>query len=142
MYCDKGKISAVIAVAALYIFFAVTGIGCPIKFITGISCAGCGMTRAWLAVLHLDFKTAFYYHPLFWTIPPALAVLLLRRHFSKKILSILLFLFVLLFVIVYLYRMIWGDGHIVVFDPGNNIVFRIIRFVLRRKDYVLQQLRS
>lgn len=31
------------------------------------------------------------------------------------------------FVIVYLYRMFIGDGNVVVFEPQNNIVFRIIR---------------
>ena len=31
------------------------------------------------------------------------------------------------FVIVYLYRMLIGDGNVVVFEPQNNIVFRIIR---------------
>lgn len=128
----KDMITAAAVVIVLYIVFAVTGIGCPIKFITGISCAGCGMTRAWLAVLHLDFEAAFYYHPLFWTIPPAAAVFLLKQHFSKKMLSILLFLFVALFAIVYLYRMIYGDGSIVVFDPGNNIIFRILKKVVWR----------
>ena len=133
MRCEaKELIIAAAAVAALYVIFAVTGIGCPIRFITGISCAGCGMTRAWLAVLHMDLKEAFYYHPLFWTIPPALAVFLFKQHFSKKMLSILLFLFISLFAIVYLYRMICGDGSIVVFEPGNNIIFRILRKVLRR----------
>ena len=33
------------------ILLYVTGIGCPIKFWTGVSCPGCGMTRAWLAAL-------------------------------------------------------------------------------------------
>ena len=54
---------------ALIIFFVygvltILGIGCPIKYLTGISCAGCGMTRAWRCVLKLDFARAFSYHPL------------------------------------------------------------------------------
>lgn len=50
------------------------GIGCPIKFMTGVSCPGCGLTRAWLEVLRLDVPAAFAYHPLFWLVPPALVV--------------------------------------------------------------------
>lgn len=38
---------------------------CPFKSLFGIDCPGCGMTRALIAALKLDFKTAFHYHPLF-----------------------------------------------------------------------------
>lgn len=33
--------------------------GCPFRFFFGISCPGCGMTRALLAALRLDFAAAF-----------------------------------------------------------------------------------
>ena len=56
----RGMISAISAVVILYIFLECFGITCPIKFITGVSCAGCGMSRAWLACLRFDFKKAFY----------------------------------------------------------------------------------
>lgn len=45
--------------------YAIYGNNLPYKYITGISCAGCGMTRAWIALLHFDINTAFMYHPLF-----------------------------------------------------------------------------
>ena len=38
---------------------------CPFYLFTGIHCPGCGMTRSLLALLHLDIKKAFYFHPLF-----------------------------------------------------------------------------
>lgn len=37
---------------------------CPIKNIFGISCFGCGMTRGFISILNLDFKTAFEYNVL------------------------------------------------------------------------------
>lgn len=37
--------------------------------ILGIPCPGCGMTRACLAALRLDFAAAFHFHPMFWSIP-------------------------------------------------------------------------
>lgn len=36
---------------------------CIFKRITGINCWNCGMTRAFLSILHLDFKTAYQYNP-------------------------------------------------------------------------------
>ena len=40
---------------------------CPFRSIWGISCPGCGMTRALLAVLKGDLLAAFYYH-LLWVV--------------------------------------------------------------------------
>ena len=65
-------ICAVVAVGALALYVA--GIGCPIKFATGISCPGCGLTRAWLEALQLHFDRAVAYHPLFWLVPVAFIV--------------------------------------------------------------------
>lgn len=42
---------------------------CIPRYITGFICPGCGMSRAWLSVLQLDFAAAFRYHPLFWCVP-------------------------------------------------------------------------
>ena len=63
-------ILAIAVVVLLYLFLEGFGITCPIKFLTGISCAGCGMSRAWIAVFHLDFARAFYFHPLFFNVIP------------------------------------------------------------------------
>ena len=51
-------------------------IPCVIRSLAGIPCPGCGLTRAWLAVLRLDLSAAFSLHPMFWCIP-ILAVFLL-----------------------------------------------------------------
>ena len=51
----------------LYIaFMTITGIGCPIRWFTGISCPGCGMSRAFISLLRLDFAAAFRYHPMIY----------------------------------------------------------------------------
>lgn len=39
-------VSAIAVVVLLYLVLEGFGITCPIKFLTGISCAGCGMSRA------------------------------------------------------------------------------------------------
>ncbi len=101
-------------------------LGCPIKLWTGISCAGCGMTRAWLCVLHLDFAGAFAYHPLYWLPPVVLAVYLLRAVLPRRLYRGLLAAAAVAFIAVYGYRMWAGSGDIVVFAPQNSLPARFI----------------
>ncbi len=51
----------------------ISGIHCPIRYITGIPCPGCGTTRALLALCRLDFGAVLYYNPA----APFIAALLL-----------------------------------------------------------------
>lgn len=125
----KELICAVTAVVVLYTAMESIGITCPIKFITGISCAGCGMSRAWIAFLQLDMEKAFEYHPLFWLPPIAVIVLLCKSKINIKIYKIFIFTIVLMFAIVYICRLIWSGDDVVVFEPQNNILFRIIRVI-------------
>ena len=37
---------------------------CPFKRATGLDCPGCGMTRSFVAVGHLDLRSAWQYHRL------------------------------------------------------------------------------
>ena len=59
-------------------FITLTGIGCPIRFFTGISCPGCGMSRAVLLMLSGHFQAAFRMHPLVYAVLPAGDLALLR----------------------------------------------------------------
>ena len=120
-------ITSVTAVVVLYVILESFGVTCPIKYITGISCAGCGMSRAWIALLHFNIHEAFMYHPLFFLPPVVVIVMLLKSKINIKFYKIFMFTMAGAFVIVYLYRMFIGTGDIVVFEPQNNILFRIIR---------------
>lgn len=120
-------ITSVAAVVVLYVILESFGVTCPIKYITGISCAGCGMSRAWIALLHFNIHEAFMYHPLFFLPPVVVIVMLFKSKINIKFYKIFMFTMAGAFVIVYLYRMFIGTGDIVVFEPQNNIVFRIIR---------------
>lgn len=125
----KELICAVTAVVVLYTAMESIGITCPIKFVTGISCAGCGMSRAWIAFLQLDMAKAFEYHPLFWLPPIAVIVLLCKYKINIKIYKIIIFTIIIMFAIVYICRLIWSGDDVVVFEPQNNILFRIIRII-------------
>lgn len=120
-------ITSVTAVVVLYVILESFGVTCPIKYITGISCAGCGMSRAWIALLHFNIHEAFMYHPLFFQPPVVVIFMLLKSKINIKFYKIFMFTMAGAFVIVYLYRMFIGTGDIVVFEPQNNILFRIIR---------------
>lgn len=43
---------------------------CPVAGTFGIPCPGCGLTRATLALLRGDVRTAFQFHPLVWLLGP------------------------------------------------------------------------
>lgn len=120
-------ITSVTAVVVMYVILESFGVTCPIKYITGISCAGCGMSRAWIALLHFNIHEAFMYHPLFFLPPVVVIFMLLKSKINIKFYKIFMFTMAGAFVIVYLYRMFIGTGDIVVFEPQNNILFRIIR---------------
>ena len=58
---------------------------CLFRYVTGVICPGCGLSRAWLAALRLDLLSAFSYHPMFWSIPVlALFVLFDGRLLRKE----------------------------------------------------------
>lgn len=119
----------IILVILIYGILQVFGITCPIKFITGVSCPGCGMTRAYLSLLRLDFKSAYYYHPLFILPALGLIIYIFRDKFSKKFLSRLEIFFVLVFLIVYIFRMMDPNDTIVVFRPYESIFYKIFNFL-------------
>ncbi|SFG15099.1 DUF2752 domain-containing protein [Oribacterium sp. WCC10] len=127
----KSDVKAACVIVAFYLILEmVLGITCPFKFLTGISDAGCGMSRAWLCVLHFDFKGAFYYHPL-WILPvPAAAAMLFKDRMPEKIYRMFMGMVVAAFLIIYAYRMIFmPDQDIVVFRPREGFIWRSVRAV-------------
>jgi hypothetical protein len=47
---------------------------CILRVVLGVPCPACGLTRAALAIAHLDFTTAFRWHPLSLVLVGAAAV--------------------------------------------------------------------
>ncbi len=121
-------LSLIVIFVLVILFLYITGIGCPIKFVSGISCPGCGLTRAWLAFLHLDIKGAFYYHPLFFLVPFIIVLVICKDRVNKRVYNILMCLIIMAYVIIYAIRLLQGSD-IVVFKPYDNILFRLIRTI-------------
>ncbi|MBQ7039451.1 MAG: DUF2752 domain-containing protein [Clostridia bacterium] len=63
------KLFITAAVLIFAILLNVFKIHCPIRYAFGIACPGCGMTRAVISALRLDFASAFSYHLMFWSLP-------------------------------------------------------------------------
>lgn len=81
----KQKLITLAAAAALVFAWAYFGIYCLFKKLFGIPCPGCGMTRAYLALLRFDIRGAFEMHPMFWSVPILLVFYLFDgRVFSKE----------------------------------------------------------
>lgn len=129
---------AAAGILLLYWVLHLLGVGCPIRFLTGISCAGCGMTRAWLSVLSLDFQSAFYYHPLWPLVPVAAAVWLLRTRLPKKFCTAFAYATAALFLAVYLFRLIDPNNPVVTFAPETGLAARGIARLASRIHSILQ----
>ena len=115
-----------IAIVAFYSLLFVFGVGCPIKYATGVSCFGCGMTRAVWAAARLHFADAFYYHPL-WVVLPVWAVLFIfRKKINTKLFNALLWITLAAFVVVYFIRMFDPHNHVVVFEPSEGFLARMV----------------
>ncbi len=81
---------------------------CPLKWVFDFGCPFCGMTRAHLAALTLDFKSAFAYHPLFSAAVPYLWLLahnfLFKSKGSRILWSIAVWALTAAFLIEYILR--------------------------------------
>lgn len=116
-------------ILALYVILHLLGIGCPIKYLTGISCAGCGMVRAWGCLLKLDFTGAFHYHPLFILPPVGVALFLFRKKFSKRQFEICVFVIAALFIAVYVFRFFNAGDHVVEINLNNGLIGRFFNIL-------------
>lgn len=123
----KRDLGAVCCVVAAYAVLFALGVTCPIKFVTGVSCPGCGMTRAWLSLLRLDLGAAWGYHPLFWLPPVALAAYFLCRRPFPRALRLGVAAVCALFCVVYLIRLLGGYApDVVVCSPREGLLYRLV----------------
>ena len=72
------------ALVMFYIFSKLFGSICPTYRFFGICCPLCGMTRAHLAALKLDFSQALYYNPVFFLGVPCIFFMVHEKLFAPK----------------------------------------------------------
>lgn len=126
-------VKAVLTIVMFYLILELAfGITCPILYLTGISCAGCGMSRAWFSLLHLDMKGAFEYHPLFWLPAVAAILLIFWYRIPEKARKALIAAACVLFLLVYIWRMQDSSDTIVVFHPDKGALIQLILRIFHR----------
>ena len=104
----------------------ISGIGCHIKTFTGISCAGCGMSRALFALLRFRWKDAFYYHPLIYTMPIYILLFFYWDKLSEKCRNIVIAITIVLFLTVYVIRLFFIPDSIVSIDIKQGKIYKLI----------------
>ena len=67
------KLITLLIIGLIAFLMYVLDIGCFFRFLFGVYCPGCGMTRAALSLLRLDAESAFRYNPMVWSLPLLLA---------------------------------------------------------------------
>lgn len=126
LYARRKDLGALAIIVGFYALLQCFGVTCPIKYLTGVSCAGCGMTRAWLSLLQGDVSSAFAYHPLFLLPIPAVILFLFRKKLPRWIAWGGLAVIVAAFCVVYGIRMLSPEDTIVVFEPQEGLIWRVI----------------
>lgn len=106
----KEKLLITTAVLLYAVILYISPISCIFNEIFGIPCPGCGMTRAWLSVLRLDFYKAFSYHLMFWVLPVLyLCFLKDGKLFKSRHLNTCFYILIIIgFTINWIYRIFVG----------------------------------
>ena len=117
---------SIIMIGIIILALFILDIGCPTRYLTGICCPGCGMTRATIHLLQGDVKTAVYYHPLVFTLPMIAILFILRNKINTLFVNSLLILIILAFIIVYYIRLIDPYNEVVYADIRRGMIYKII----------------
>ena len=125
-------IKLIIGLIAAVLLMHFSGIGCPIRWLSGIPCAGCGMSRAALALAHGHVQEAVRLHPLVLLLPPGAllcaAYALMPERFPKKAVNIALWGTAALFVIVYTVRILHHDP-VLYINLSEGMLWKLTREV-------------
>lgn len=113
-----------------------TNSSCYVKSTIGIPCPGCGMTRAYLALLDGDLKSAFFWHPLWWLVVvyPMVHfgfIYFKKEKWTKFQLPLLVFI---LLISVYIWRMLLHFPNNPPMDYNHHsLIKQLIDFILNIK---------
>lgn len=123
----KEVIVLLAAVGMVLLFLSVTHIGCPIKWVTGVSCPGCGMTRALWSAVRFRFGEAFRFHPLVWMVPLFFPLYLFWERIPGKVRKGVLWVIILAFLLTYLIRLCSGGDPVVGIRPYEGVIGRMFQ---------------
>lgn len=127
----KAAIITIAAVAGFYLILFSQGITCPIKYVTGISCACCGMTRAWIILAGGDLQRAFSYHPLVLAPLLLITMFIYRKKMPENYIKVMIAAVCAVFLIVYGIRMADPNDLVVTFDPESGVILKTLDLIFR-----------
>lgn len=106
---------------------------CPLRYLAGIPCPCCGMTRSFMSLLRLDIRTSLWQHPLL--LPTGFAIwYLIHRNvlpdkykFAPKTEKILGVVLLVLLLALYIYRIGFEPDGIIKINLDDGWLFKIMR---------------
>lgn len=105
---------------------------CITKLVFGIPCPGCGLSRAFMALIKFDFKNVIYYNATLLVIPFVAFVIIFKNiKWVEKIYKSKVFWISILLLCLgyYVYRMIaFFPSSPMEYNP-NNLIFLVIEWV-------------
>lgn len=130
----NGLLVLLILGALAYASALLFGWNCPIKYLTGVPCPGCGLSRALAALLRLDFWTALAVSPDGFVLPAVVLYALFGKKpllGSKNLERMLLWSVIVLDIAIWLIRLALHDPLIFLKISRSNCTARFERiFVL------------
>lgn len=127
---EKKYIELIFAILLLFVILNLTSVGCPIHFFSGINCPGCGMTRAYLSLLHGNILSAFYLHPLFLIIPLWIFIYFIFNKKHPNYVNVFTKITVVLLLMVYIIRLLSPECTIITINLNEGFFFRIIKKIM------------
>lgn len=129
----KDDITIILIIVIIYAVGMLFGITCPILYFTGISCPGCGMTRAWINIFDGNLQKAFIFHPLFW-MPLLVGLLwLIKNKIDKEYMKNIYRVLLSLILIVWFLRFFIENDPASQFNPKEGMIINIIESIINIK---------
>lgn len=128
---SKRNMLVLTAILLVYVVFYLIGVGCPIRFLTGVPCPGCGMTRAGLALLHGRVREALHFHPAIFLVPFLPVWVLFHNRWSRRLQKILALSIVTILILFYIYRLTHPDD-VISIRLSDGVYVKIYHFLLGR----------
>lgn len=130
-------IQAILFIVIGVIVFFVFKLPCPSQYLFGVSCPGCGMTRAFLAAFSGDIARSFMMHP-FWIalIPCVVVGFILHLKKKEKAFYIFTVSAIVVYIGVWVVRLIMGDP-VVQFNLESGAIYRLFVWAWTQLSHLL-----